>query len=125
MKNDEFKERVFEIVELFSSGSHEEAIDELYKDIFQIRKICSKCAQVFPADKKYFANHPRTRDGFQSQWRSCQDEANKTSGAKKAEQERIETGHQWKDYEEDFTEPVEDFSDYEEDFVDFKEPSHA
>lgn len=126
MKKDEFKQRIEEIM---SADYYEELIDKFYTDVFEQKKICSKCSLILPADKKHFGPHPHTRDGLQSQCRTCQTRANEASAAKRAEKERIETGHQiveqvaeqWTDYEEEYTESGEEIEDYKEEFVDYQE----
>jgi len=140
MTKDEFKQRVFEIINIAAakiSGDYDQVVNQLYTDIFQIKKICSRCEQIFPADTKYYAKHPNTRDNLQSQCRACQSELSDKAADRRREKERIETGHKlppqeeepkeetWEDYTEKYVEPGEEIDDYEEEFVDFHESKYA
>lgn len=94
------------------------AIPLLADEILQSRKICTKCGIVYPALKKYFASHPRTRDNFQVQCRACQ--AGQTF---EPQVNREGIGDViFKDWKDDFVEWAEGKpGQWEESYIDWKE----
>ena len=95
----------------------EKEIKCLAEETLCYRKVCTVCDRMLPATVEYYAAHPRTRDGYQSQCRDCN-----SIGRKKLEEEKKHSVEKLLDY----VEPVGEL-DYFEGVheLDYREPRHG
>lgn len=115
MKKEVFQDQLVCLIEdcIEEGEVDKEAVEHLVDGVYQVRKCCSSCTRLLPANKKYFAKHSRTRDKLQSYCRDC---GNQRTNARKAQKRKESSSVSSFDYQEHVKDYADDLAaiDYKE-----------